>query len=91
MSLFLSCYISFQTRADLALVKFCYNAAVRRFLKTFRKFAGKQLLWKPFLGKFKLDSGNVVGLRKWTQVMSSFYQFFKQFLGNIEKKRIPLK
>ena len=65
MSSFLSSYFSFQTRADLVLVKFCYNAAVRRFLKTFRKFAGKRLLWKPILGKFKLlkmDLGNDVFL-----------------------------
>ena len=33
---------SFQARKHLALVQF-YNAAVRRFLKTFRKFAGKRL------------------------------------------------
>ena len=30
-------------KADLVLVKFFYNAAVRRFLKTFRKFVGKRL------------------------------------------------
>ena len=39
MSLFLSLFL-FQTRKDLALVKF-YDAAVRRFLKTYRKFAAK--------------------------------------------------
>ena len=52
MSLFLSSCFSFQTRIDLFLVKFYYNTAVRRFLKTFRKFARKRLWWKPFLGKF---------------------------------------
>ena len=65
MSLFLSSCFSFQTRTELDLVKFYYNAAVRRFLKTFRKFAGKRLWWKPFLGKFKLfkmDSGKGVFL-----------------------------
>ena len=35
-------FFSFQTRKDLPLVKF-YNAAVRKFLKTFTKFAGKRL------------------------------------------------
>ena len=64
MSLFLSSCFSFQTRTDLGLVKFYYNAAVRRFLKTFRRFAGKRLGWKPFLGKlkFKMDSGKNVFL-----------------------------
>ena len=65
MSLLLSSCFSFETRTDLVLVKFFYNAAVTRFLKTFRKFAGKRLWWKPFLGKFKLfklDSGKGVFL-----------------------------
>ena len=55
ISFLMSC-CSFQTRKDLVLVKFYYNATVQRFLKTFRKFAGKRLRWKPkpFLGKFKL-------------------------------------
>ena len=60
MSLFLSQCFSFQTRNDLFLVNFYYNEAVWRFPKTFRKFAGKHLWWRPFLGKFKLfkiDSG----------------------------------
>ena len=59
-SLFL--FFSFQTRKDLALVKF-YNATVRRFLKTFTKFAGKRLLCRPFLVKFqffKMDSAKGV-------------------------------
>ena len=38
---FFFCF-SFQTRKHLALIKF-YNAAVQLFLKTFRKFAGKNL------------------------------------------------
>ena len=51
---FLSSCFSFQTRADLVLVKFYYDGAFRHFLKTFRKFTGKRLWSKPFLGKFKL-------------------------------------
>ena len=43
LSLFLSYCFSFQTKKDLVLVKFYYNTAGRRFLKTFRKFAGKRL------------------------------------------------
>ena len=57
--LLLSCF-SFQIRKDLVLANFYYNAAVWRFLKTFRKFAGKRLWWRRFLGKFtlfKMDSG----------------------------------
>ena len=54
MSLFLPYCFSYQTRKDLVLVKFYYNAAVLRFLKTFRKFGGKRLWWRIFLGKFKL-------------------------------------
>ena len=65
MSLFLSPCFSFQTRTDLVLVKLYFNGAVRHFLKTFIKFEGKRLWWKPFLGKFKL--------LKWTQVRTSFY------------------
>ena len=42
MSLFLSTCFAFQTRTDVVLVKFYYNPAVRRFLKTFRTFAGKR-------------------------------------------------
>ena len=62
---FLSSCFSFQTRADLVLVKFYYDGAFRHFLKTFRKFTGKRLWSKPFLGKFKLfkmDSGKGVFL-----------------------------
>ena len=54
ISLFLFSCFSFQTRAELVPIKFYYNAVVRRFLKTFRKFAEKRLWWKPFLRKFKL-------------------------------------
>ena len=43
MSFFVSSCFSFQTKTDLGLVKFYYNAPVRRFMKTFRKFAGKRL------------------------------------------------
>ena len=58
MSLFFSSYFFFQTRTDLVLLKFFYNAAAQHFLKIFRKFAGKRLWWKPFLGKFKLFKVN---------------------------------
>ena len=71
---------SFQTRKDLVLVKFYYIAVVRRFLKTFRKFAGKRLWWKPFL--FKVDSGK--------DFFISFPNTFSQLFSNIEQKRIPL-
>ena len=83
-SFLMSCF-SFQTRKDLVLVKFYYNATVRRFLKSFRKFAGKRLRWKPFLGKFKLfkmDSGKGFFI--------SFPNIISQLLLNIEQKRILL-
>ena len=83
-SFLMSCF-SFQTRKDLVLVKFYYNATVRRFLKSFRKFAGKRLRWKPFLGKFKLfkmDSGKGFFI--------SFPNTSLWLLPNIEQKRIPL-
>ena len=65
MSLFFSYFFSYQTRKDLVLVKFYYSAAVRRFLKTFRKFARERLWWRPFSGKFnlfKMGSGKGVFL-----------------------------
>ena len=65
MSLFLSSCFSFQTRADLVLVYFYYNAAVRHFLKTFKKFAGKWQWCKPILANLKLftmDTGKGVFL-----------------------------
>ena len=77
MSLFLSSCFSFQTRADLVLVKFFYNAAVWRFLKTFRKFARKRLWWKPFLENFKLfkvDSGKGVFLSVFRTPFYGCYQ-----------------
>ena len=83
-SFLMSCF-SFQTRKDLVLVKFYYNATVRRFLKSFRKFTGKRLRWKPFLGKFKLfkmDSGKGFFI--------SFPNIILQLLPNIEQKRILL-
>ena len=83
-SFLMSCF-SFQTRKDLVLAKFYYNATVRRFLKNFRKFAGKRLRWKPFLGKFKLfkmDSGKGFFI--------SFPNIILQLLPNIEQKRILL-
>ena len=57
----------FQTRTDLVLVMFYYNAAVRRFPKTFRKFPGKRLWWNHFYESLSYS--------KWTQVRASFYQF----------------
>ena len=73
------------TSKDLVLVKFYFNAAVRRFLKIFRTFAGKHLWCKPFLGKFKLfkmDSGKGFFI--------SFLNTFLWLLPNIEQKCIPL-
>ena len=73
------------TSKDLVLVKFYFNAAVRRFLKIFRTFAGKRLSCKPFLGKFKLfkmDSGKGFFI--------SFLNTFLWLLPNIEQKCIPL-
>ena len=80
----MSCF-SFQTRKGLVLVKFWYNAAVRRFLKTFRKYAGKRLRWKPFLRKlklFKMDSGKGFSI--------SFLNTFLWLLPNTEQRRTPL-
>ena len=80
----MSCF-SFQTRKGLVLVKFWYNAAVRRFLKTFRKYTGKRLWWKLFLGKlklFKMDSGKGFFI--------SFLNTFLWLLPNIEQRRTPL-
>ena len=80
MSLFLFSCFSFQTRTDL--VTFYYNAAVRRFLKTFRKIAGKRLSWKPFLAKFKLfktDSGKDFFLSVFE---TPFYGCFQTFNRN---------
>ena len=68
---------SFQTRTDLVLVKFYYNAVVQRFLKIFRKFARKRLCCKPFLGKFKpfkMDSFKGVFL---SVFRTSFYGCFQ--------------
>ena len=68
---------SFQTRYDLFLVKFYYNAAVWRFLKTFGKFAGKRLWWRPFLVKFqlfKMDSATGVFLSVFSV---PFYRYFQ--------------
>ena len=44
---FLFVCLSFQTRKDLALFKFG-DAAVRRFLKSLRKYALKRLWRRPF-------------------------------------------
>ena len=77
----MSCF-SLQTRKDLVLVKFYYIPVVRRFLKTFRKFAGKRLRWKPFLGKFKLfkmDSGKDFFL---SVFQAPFYGCFQTFKRN---------
>ena len=83
MSLFLSPCFSFQTRTDLILVKFFYYEAVRRFLKTFRNFAGKRHWWKPLLGKFKLlkvDSDMGVFL---SVFRAPFYACFQTLNGNV--------
>ena len=83
MSFFLSSCFFFQTRIDLILVKFFYYGAVRRFLKTFRKFAGKRHWWKPFLGKFKLlkvDSGKGVFL---SVSRAPFYACYQTLNGNV--------
>ena len=82
---FLMSFFSFQTRKDLVLVNFYYHAAVWCFLKTFRKYAGKRLWWKPFLGKlklFKMDSGKGFFI--------SFPNTFLCLLPNIEQRPIPL-
>ena len=53
-------YHFYRIPPDDCFCKLYYNAAVRHFLKTFKKFAGTCLWWKPFLGKFnlfKMDSG----------------------------------
>ena len=79
MSLFLSSCFSFQTRTDL--VKFYYNPAVWRFLKTFRKMAGKRLWWKIFLAKFKLfkmDSGKGVFLSVFQTPFCGCFQTFNR-------------
>ena len=80
----MSCF-SFQTRKDLVPVTFCYNAAVQRFLKTFRKFAGRRLWWKLFSGKLKLcktDSGKGFFI--------SLPNTFLWLLPNTEQKHVPL-
>ena len=84
LSLFLSYFFSFETKKDLVLVKFYYNAAGQRFLKTFRKFAEKRLQRRPFLLKFQF--------LKWTQLQFSisFSNTFLQLLAGIERKRIAL-
>ena len=82
MSLFSSSCFSFQTRTDLVLVKFYYNAEVRRFLKAFRIFSRKRLWLKSFFGKFKLfkmDSGKGVFL---SVFRTPFYGCFQTFNRN---------
>ena len=81
MSLFLSSCFYFQTRTDVVLVKFYYNADIRRFLKTFRKPAGKRLWWKPFLAKFKLfkiDSGKGIFLSVFRSPLYGCFQTFNR-------------
>ena len=83
MSLFLSSCFSIQIWTNLVLVRFYYNAAVRRVLKTFRKFAGKRLWWKPFLGKFKLFKiGSGEGVFRWV-FRTPFYGCFQTLNRNI--------
>ena len=86
-SLFLSSCFSFQIRPDLVLVKFYYNAAVRRFLKTFRKFEWKRIWWKPFLGtehKWIPLNDNIVWC-KYTRVIKNFSKSGSFFLLNAQK------
>ena len=81
MSLFLSFCFYFQTSTDLVLVKFYYNADIRRFLKRFRKPAWKRLWWKPFLAKFKLfkiDSGKGVFLSVFRSPLYGCFQTFNR-------------
>ena len=81
MSLFLSSCFYFQTRTDVVLVKFYYDADIRRFLKTFRKPAGKRLWWKPFLAKFKLfkiDSGKGIFLSVFRSPLYGCFQTFNR-------------
>ena len=82
MNLFLSSCFSFQTRTDLVLANFYFNAAVWRFSKTFRKFAGKRLWWKPYLGKFKLfkvDSGKGIFLSVFRAPVSGCFQTLNRY------------
>ena len=71
---FFLCF-SFQTRKDLPLVKI-YNATIRHFLKTFRKFTVKRLWWRLFLGKFQFF--------KWTQPPASPNSFGTLFYGRFQ-------
>ena len=75
MSFFLSSCFSFQTRADVVLVKFFYNAAVSR------KLAGKRLWYKLFLENFKLfkvDSGKGVFLSVFRTTFYGRFQTLKR-------------
>ena len=75
MSLFFSSCFSFQTRTDLVLVKFYYNAAVRRFQKTFiENLLGNDCDKNHFYESLSYS--------KCTQLRASFYQFLQ--------KRFPL-
>ena len=61
---------------SLFLALFLY-AVVGKFLKTFRKFTGKRLWCRTFLGKFQFF--------KMDLAMASFYQFSKyKFYGCIQ-------
>ena len=53
----------------LVLVIFNYNAAVRNFLKTFWKFTGKGLWWKPSLGNLRY--------LKWTPSKGVFLSVYR--------------
>ena len=59
ISLLLSYCFYFKTKnKNLVLIKFCYNAADRRFLKTFRKFARGRSMMETILKFpfFKMNS-----------------------------------
>ena len=74
MSLFLSSCFSFQTRTDL--VKFYYNAAVRRFFKLLEKLQGNDCDEK--LELFKIDSGKVVFLSVFQTPFCGCFQIFNR-------------
>ena len=77
MNLFLSYCFFYQTRKDLVLVKFCCNAAVRCFLKTFRKFAGNACEWDHF------QESN-------SSFYQFSEQLFKGCFQKLSRKHIPL-
>ena len=86
ISLLLSyCFYLKTKNKNLVLIKFCYNAADLRFLKTFRKFArGRSMMETIFKVSVFQDELSCEPLS------ISFLNTFSQLLPNIEQKRIPL-